>query len=201
MNILVIGGTGSIGAVVAAELKKLAHNVIVAGSKSGDIQLDITKPEQIEDMYKKLPQLDAVVTTTGKTYFGNLDQATADDFSIGINSKLMGQVNVVLIGQKYVSATASFTLTSGILNKDPLVGAANAALVNGALDGFTVAAAIDLPAGMRINIVSPTLLSNSVTKFAAYFSGYKPVDEYEVALAYIKSITGKQTGQIYHVGY
>jgi len=197
MNALIIGGTGSVGKIVASELKKLNYQVMVAGSKSGDVQLDITKPEQIEAMYKQLPQLDVVVVTTGKTHFGSLAHATADNFYIGIHSKLMGQINVVLIGQKYVSPNASFTLTSGILNRDPIVGGANAALVNGALDSFVQAAAIDMPHRMRINIVSPTVLANSMDKYANYFRGYKPVEDHDVALAYIKSIAGGQTGQIY----
>ena len=112
----------------------------------------------------------------------------------------MGQVNLLLIGREYANDGASFTFTSGILNRDPIRTGASAALVNGALDAFVKAAAIELPRGLRINSVSPTVLLEAMGSYAPYFRGYKPAPAADVALAYAKSVEGLQTGQTFIVG-
>src|SRR4051794_39028795 len=101
MKIIIVGATGTIGKHVAAALEK-EHEVIRAGSKSGDVQVDISSPESIEAMYKKVGAFDALVNTSGNGHFGPLGTMTDADFRVGINSKLMGQINLVLIGQHYI---------------------------------------------------------------------------------------------------
>ena len=200
MKIIVIGGTGTIGQAVVKELKE-RHQIIVAGQQHGDIQVDITEPTSIEKMYKSAGHIDAVVATTGKVKFADFSTITADDYYIGLNNKLMGQVNLVLIGLSYINEGGSFTLTSGILNHDPIATATSASMVNGALEGFVISAAIEMPKHLRINLVSPTVITESMPKYAPYFRGFESVSVAQVALAYSKSIEGKQTGKIYKVGY
>lgn len=125
---------------------------------------------------------------------------SADDFTLGLENKLMGQVNLLLIGREFANDGASFTLTSGILNRDPIRTGASAALVNGAIDGFVRSAALELPRGLRINAISPTVVQEAMGSYAPYFRGFKPVNAAEVALAYAKSVEGLQTGQVYQVG-
>lgn len=200
MKILVIGGTGTIGKKVAGLLKP-NHELVIAGSKSGDIQVDITNRDSISKMFKSLGKLDAVVITTGSVHFAPLAKMDTAAFQIGLNSKLMGQVNVVLEGISYLRDGGSFTLTSGILNHDPIVAGSSAAMVNGAIDGFVTGAAIELERGLRINVVSPTMLTESEPTYGPFFAGFKSVPALDVAKAFVKSVEGKQTGQIYRVGY
>jgi NAD(P)-dependent dehydrogenase (short-subunit alcohol dehydrogenase family) len=124
---------------------------------------------------------------------------TPEKFDIGLRDKLMGQVNAVLAGQEFLNDGGSFTLTSGILSEDPIQYGAAVSPVNGALDSFVRAAAIELPRGLRINSVSPTVVAESLDSYRPYFRGYKAAPAREVALAYSKSVEGKQTGQIYKV--
>lgn len=198
MKILIIGGTGTIGKAVANELGK-RHKLIIAGSKTGDVQVDIENVFSIEKMYQSVDSIDAVVITTGKTHFASLTEMTAEHYAIGLRNKLMGQINVVLTGLKYLNSAGSFTLTSGILNRDPIRFATSSAMVNGAIDAFVKAAAIDMPKNIRINVVSPTVLCESMDKLGEYFRGFVPVTTEKVALAYSKSIEGHQTGQVYYV--
>jgi NAD(P)-dependent dehydrogenase (short-subunit alcohol dehydrogenase family) len=118
---------------------------------------------------------------------------------IGLKDKLMGQVNLVLIGRDYANDNGSFTLTSGVLSHDPIRLGACASLVNGALDCFARAAAIELPRGLRINVVSPGLLDESVAALGDYFRGHETVPGKRVANAYVKSVEGRLTGQVLHV--
>lgn len=199
MRILIIGATGTIGQAVVNELKN-RHELILASSKSGDITVDMNDIQSIVKMYEKLPQLDAVVITAGDVHFAPLTAMTSELYKIGINSKLLGQVNVVLQGLKHLNEGGSFTLTSGSANRDPYKQGSSPAMVNGAIDGFVKGAAIELPKSLRINAVSPSILTESMKDFANYFGGFIPVPGEEVAIAYSKSVEGGQTGKIYSVG-
>ena len=200
MKIIVIGGTGTIGSAVVSELKS-RHDIITVGSSHGDIHADILDKASIKSMYKKIGKVDAVVLTTGTVHFGAFEEMDDEKFHIGLKSKLMGQVNSVMLGLEHVNDHGSFTLTSGILTLDPIRYGSSASMVNSAIDGFVRGAAIEMPRGIRINCVSPTVLSESMEGYGPYFRGFKPVPAAEVALAYSKSVEGLQTGQIYPVGY
>ncbi len=125
---------------------------------------------------------------------------TSEQFWVGLRGKLMGQINVVLAGQNYVNDGGSFTLTSGILADEPIREGANATTVNLALEGFVRGAAIELPRGIRINVVSPTVLSESMESYALYFRGFEPVIAQRAAQAYPRSVEGAQRGRVYRVG-
>jgi NAD(P)-dependent dehydrogenase (short-subunit alcohol dehydrogenase family) len=198
MKIIVIGGTGTIGKAIVEELNP-RHEIITAGIKNGDIQIDIANKESIAAMYKKIQSIDAVVLATGQVHFGALTEMEESDYALGLQNKLMGQVNVVLAGLQHINANGSFTLTSGILNRDPIRYGSSAAMVNGALDGFVKSAALEIPNGIRINCVSPTVITEALKSYAPYFRGFNSVSAARVALAYSKSVEGLQTGQIYMV--
>lgn len=198
MRILVIGGTGTIGQSVVSELS-LRHKVIIAGYQNGEVKVDIADKKSIERMFQTVGKVDALVSTTGKVHFGSFPEITEEQYDLGLNNKLMGQVNLVSIGLNYLNDYGSFTLTSGVLNRDPIRFGSSAAMVNGAIDGFVKAAAIEMPRGLRINAVSPTVVTESMDKYADFFRGFVSVPIATVALAYVKSVEGAQTGQVYCV--
>ncbi|WP_415843077.1 NAD-dependent epimerase/dehydratase family protein [Staphylococcus sp. FDAARGOS_39] len=99
MKIVVIGATGTIGKSVSKKLKENNHEVIEVGSKSGDYQLDITSPTEIEQMYKDIKDIDAVVSAT-EEQLSNPYQICLEE-NVAIKSKLLD--NLVLIGQHYLN--------------------------------------------------------------------------------------------------
>ena len=127
-----------------------------------------------------------------------LPAMTDADFRKGVDSKLMGQINLVLIGQRYVNANGSFAITSGSLATDPVKYGSSVSAINAALHGFTLGAAIELENGVRINAVSPSVVEESAGYFP-YFPGTVPVSMERVTQAYVKSVLGAQTGQVYWV--
>ncbi|MEM5433842.1 short chain dehydrogenase [Paraburkholderia diazotrophica] len=199
-RVVVIGATGTLGQAVAAALKA-RHEVIEVGAMRGAHQVDGTDPASIERLFQEIGNVDAVVTATGKVHFGPLTGMTIEQFWIGLRDKLMGQVNFVLAAQKYVNDGGSFTLTSGILADEPISQGVSATTVNLALEGFVRGAAIELPRGIRINVVSPTVLTESMESYAPFFRGFEPVDASKAAQAYLRSVEGAQTGRVYRVGY
>jgi len=194
MKIIVIGGEGTIGKTVANELKK-RHEVLIAGRNSGVIRVDISNIESIKSMFKKTGRLDAIVCCAGAAKWAPFEEMVEEDFYIGIKSKMMGQVNLVRIGQDYLNEGGSFTLTTGILGEDPVFGTTNAALVNGALHGFVTAVSQELKKGHRINVVAPGLVENSADKLGDLFPGHIPVPMHKVAAGYVRSVEGKRTGE------
>jgi NAD(P)-dependent dehydrogenase (short-subunit alcohol dehydrogenase family) len=198
MKVLIVGASGTIGRAVAAELGK-RHDVIAAGRSSGDVRIDITDSASIAAAFKKVGRVDAVVSTAGHVKFAPLAEMNGEDYAIGNKDKLMGQVNLVLLGRESIADGGSFTLTSGVLDSDPIRGGSSASLVNGAINAFVMAAAIELPRGMRINAVSPGLITEAADAFGAFFRGFETVPAARAALAYSRSVEGAQTGRVYRV--
>ena len=199
MKILLIGASGTVGSAVDKELSA-RHEIIRIGRTRGDFQVDISDSASIRALFGKTGKFDALVCAAGNVTFAPLAEMDAQSFALGLQDKLMGQVNLLLIGREFANDGASFTFTSGVLSHDPIRSGASAALVNGALDSFVRAAAIELPRGMRVNSVSPTVLVEAMGSYAPYFRGYKPGAGADVGLAYAKSVEGLQTGQTFHVG-
>lgn len=197
MKIIIVGATGTIGSKVTANLEQ-DHDIIKVGSQSGDIQADITDQESIIDLFEEVESFDALVSTTGAAHFGPLNEMTIEDFKVGLDSKLLGQINLVLEGQDYINPGGSFTLTSGILSDDPVYASSNLAAVNGGINGFVLAASQELEDGVRINAVSPGVVEDSPEFFDA-FPGHKPVEMNHVVRGYRKSVLGAINGQVVEI--
>ena len=198
MKVVVIGATGTIGTAVVAELGG-RHEIVKVARTRGDHQVDIKDIGSIKALFGRLGKVDAIVCAAGGGHFGPLADTTAEQFAGGLKDKLMGQVNLVLAGQAHLKDGGSFTLTSGILSTEPIRNGANLSTVNAAIDAFARAAAIELPRGLRINVVSPTLLTESAGALGEYFRGFEFAPAKRVALAYSRSVEGGQTGQVFKV--
>jgi NAD(P)-dependent dehydrogenase (short-subunit alcohol dehydrogenase family) len=195
MKILIIGGNGTIGKKVSAHLAK-KHEIIIAGRTSGDVTVDITDSKSIEVMFETIGKIDAVLCIAGEAKWAEFDSLTEEDFYIGLRSKLMGQVNLVRIGQDYLNTGGSFTLTTGILADHPVVMTTSAAMVNGGIHSFVKAAALELKNEIRINAVSSGLVEDAVDAYETYFPGHNPIPMKKVINGYVKSVEGRETGQI-----
>lgn len=199
MRILVVGAAGTVGHAAVKALSA-RHEIIRAGRSAGDVSVDLMSEDSVRAMYQKLGKIDAVVACAGHVHFGPVASMSPEQFRKGLDDKLMGQVNLVLLGLAHVNDGGSFTLTSGVLDRDPVRQGANAAAVNGAIGGFVKGAAIEMPRGIRINAVSPGLLEESEKKYEGFFPGHEPVSAARVGLAYVKSVEGALTGQVIIVG-
>jgi len=194
MKILIIGGYGTIGKRVTAALSQ--HELIIAGRSNGDIQVDIQDASSVASMFRQLQSVDACICTAGTGYYGNFATMREEDMMPGIRGKLLGQINLVLIGKDYMREGGSFTLTSGIAAEQPARNGACVAMINGAINSFVLAAAQELKQDKRINAVSPGLVEDSMARYGALFPGYNPVPMQRVANGYVLSVEGAINGQI-----
>ncbi len=198
MKVLLIGASGTIGKRIHDRFAK-KHEVIKASRSGGDVSVDITDAASIQKMYEAVKGIDAVICAAGPAKFGAFSELTEEDFYIGIRGKMMGQVNLVRIGQKYLNDGGSFTLTTGILADEPVFGSVSLALVNGGVNSFVKAAAQELPRGQRINVVSPTVVEDSADNYEDFFPGYVPASMDRVVAGYVRSVEGRITGEIIRI--
>ncbi|WP_437722156.1 short chain dehydrogenase [Sorangium sp. So ce861] len=195
MRVVVVGGTGTIGRSIVAELSK-RHEVVIAARSGGAYRVDITSAASIQAFYREIQGFDALVCAAGDAYLGDFDGMTEEDVAVGVQGKLLGQVRLVLLGRRFLREGGSFTLTSGFLLRDPIPGASNFSMVNGAIEGFVRAAAFELHRSARVNAVSPGLAEESVAVFGPRNPGRLPVPMSTIAAAYVRSVEGFQTGQV-----
>jgi NAD(P)-dependent dehydrogenase (short-subunit alcohol dehydrogenase family) len=196
-RVLLVGASGTLGRAVHAELVQ-RHDVLAA-SRSGKLKVDITDSASIRRLFKKTGKVDAIVCAAGKVHFGALAEMTGELYAIGLRDKLMGQVNLALIGRDYLNDGGSITLITGILAEQPIRLGSSASMVNGAIEAFVRAASVELPRGLRINAVSPNVFAESMPGYAPYFRGFEPIPVARAALAFSRSVEGAQTGQVYKV--
>jgi len=195
MKVIIVGAAGAVGNTAVQALSG-RHEVISVGRTTGDVQMDIEDVDSIRAMYQQVGKVDAVVSAVGHVHFGAVHEMTSEQFMMGVNRKVLPQVNLVLEGLEYVNDGGSFTVTSGVLNRDPIRGGSCAAAANGALDGFVRGAAVDMPRGIRINAVSPAVLEVCRAKYDGFFHGHRHVSNEAVGLAYSKAVEGCLSGQV-----
>ena len=198
MRVLIVGAFGTIGKYVTQELSR-DTDIITASYSQGDLQVDLNSIDSINAMYEKINMdLDAVVCVASRgVVLKHLTEMQVTDYHESLKQKFYGQIQLVLAGIDKMKEGGSFTLTTGIMNRDFIKHGSAPAIVNSAVEGFVRSACLELPNKLRLNAVSPALLEDSVEAYADYCPGYEPVSGQKVARSYRRSIYGIQTGQIF----
>ncbi|AJC49182.1 short chain dehydrogenase [Allofrancisella guangzhouensis] len=201
-KVVLVGATGVIGSATYKILVEAGFDVasVNFSGKGADYKVDIQDTSSIYALFEQIESFDALVSTTGKVAFKDIRHIEQKDWGLSLSNKLLGQINLVQIGAKYVSKGGSFTLTSGILNVQPIANGTIAATINSALEGFVKAASLEYT-DFRINIVSPTVVEEALEKYAPFFVGFKAIKASCVAKAYLKSVAGIANGEVIKVGF
>ncbi len=199
MKILVVGPNGTIGKEVANLLKNNGHEVIGA-SRSTTPALDIAKPESIDNFYKNLGEVDAIICVAGDAAFAALNTMTNDQIQLSVNSKLLGQVNLVRKGLNNLRAGGIFIITGGTLAYSPMLQTSLLAMVNAGLEGFARAVALELTENRRIVIVHPAWVAETAAKMGSDPSPWP--DAIKTAQTYLNALKGTKNGEpVFVEGY
>jgi NAD(P)-dependent dehydrogenase (short-subunit alcohol dehydrogenase family) len=186
MKILLIGANGSIGKLIYPVIAE-NHEVVTAGRKHGDFMVDLSSFLSIEDLFKQITNIDGVICTAGDSISDELPLMNNEKYMVGILHKLLSQINLVLVGMKFLNDNGSFTLISGKMGEQPAKTASGKAVANGAINSFVLGAALEMPRGIRINVVSPSKITD--------------VSATDLAAGYLKSIDTLCNGEIIRIGY
>lgn len=192
MKIIVVGATGTIGNAVVEALSK-THDVVKAGYSDGDVKVDLGSKASIESMYEAIGPVDAVISTAGVAGFGPFAELDDDAYALALGNKLMGQVNLVRVGQRHLKDGGSITLTAGVLSRQPMPGSVVLSTANGALESFAKAAALEVDRGLRVNTVSPVFVKETMEMM-----GMDPssgVSATDTAKAYVAAVEGIMSGE------
>ncbi|MBO0589956.1 short chain dehydrogenase [Cellulophaga sp. E16_2] len=198
-TIILIGANGKMGQAALTGLGK--HKIITAGRSADnyDFQVDITNEASLRKLYEDVGHFDAVVNTVGVCEYANFTEMTEEQWMSTILSKMMGQINIVRIGQEYIADKGSFTLITGILNTKPIPFAIADATTSGAIDTFVKCVAFEMPRGIRVNSINPTVLEEAWDVYGEMMPGFEPVPGKLVGKAFERSVDGFITGQVIFV--
>ena len=194
MRILIIGASGTIGKAVVDALAA-RHDIVAASRNKSHEQVDIADPASLRALFQRVGRVDAIVSAAGNAAWKPLADLTDADFAFSLANKLMGQVNVARYGVGSVKDGGSITLTSGVLAQQPSPGSSAVSLVNAGLEGFARAATLDAPRGIRINVVSPPWVAETLTAMGRDPSGGLPAAN--VARSYVESVEGTARGEVF----
>lgn len=197
-TVILIGALGKMG---QAALTGLGNHKVITAGRSGAVDhiVDITDEKSIEALYQKVGHFDAVVNTVGFCEYATFAEMTEAQWMTTVMSKMMGQINLVRIGQKYIADGGSFTLISGILNVKPIPYAIADATTSGAIDTFVKCVAYEMPRNTRINVVNPTVLAEAWDVYGEMMPGFEPVPGKLVGKAFERSVDGFINGKVIFV--
>lgn len=186
MKILIIGANGHIGKIITPILEQ-RHKVTTAGRNSGEVSVDISSIASLENLFAQIGAIDAIVCAAGDSVTGDLFSMTDEKYFVGLQQKLLAQINLVIVGLKHMNDSGSFTLISGKMGENPAKGSSGKAVTNGAVNSFVIAAALEMPRGIRINVISPSKITDITAE--------------NLIKGYLKSIETSVNGEIIRIGY
>ncbi len=193
-KIIVVGATGRLGRVVVNGLKD--YEVIRAGRSGPDLKIDALDFESVSDLFASVGTFDGLISCIGGTPFKTFEELTMEDFALGMSKKCFSQLNLAKAAIPFLSDNGSITLTSGIIGDEPILAGSCAAAANGALNMSVSTLAAEYAGRLRINVVSPSIIENSVEDYGMLFDGFEPTSEKRIIEAYRRTISAPISGRV-----
>lgn len=193
-KIVVVGATGRLGRVVVGGLND--YEVIRAGRSGPDLKIDALDFESVSDVFASVGTFDGLISCIGGTPFKTFEELTMEDFALGLSKKCFSQLNLAKAAIPYLTENGSITLTSGIIGDEPILAGSCAAAANGALNMCVSTLAAEYAGKLRINIVSPSIIENSVEDYGMLFDGFEPTSKKRIVEAYRRTISAPISGRV-----
>ncbi|MBT3456831.1 MAG: short chain dehydrogenase [Thiotrichales bacterium] len=193
-KIIVVGSTGRLGRVVVSGLED--YEVIRAGRSGPDLKIDALDFESVSNVFASVGSFDGLVSCIGGTPFKTFEELTMEDFATGLSKKCFSQLNLAKAAIPFLTENGSITLTSGIIGDEPILAGSCAAAANGALNMCVSTLAAEYAGKLRINIVSPSIIENSVEDYGMLFDGFEPTSEKRIIEVYRRTISAPISGRV-----
>ena len=193
-KIVVVGATGRLGRVVVGGLSD--YEVVRAGRSGPDLKIDALDFGSVSDVFASVGTFDGLISCIGGTPFKTFEELTMEDFALGLSKKCFSQLNLAKAAIPYLTENGSITLTSGIIGDEPILAGSCAAAANGALNMCVSTLAAEYAGKLRINIVSPSIIENSVEDYGMLFDGFEPTSKKRIVEAYRRTISAPISGRV-----
>lgn len=191
-RILILGSTGLLGTSIEEQLKGKA-DVIGASFNHPENSFDLSKHNSLKSLFEKVGKVDAIICTVGMVEFDSWENEDDSKWNFGIANKMMGQINTIRFGQKYVNEGGFIILTTGILAHYPMKGSCITTTVNVAVEVAIKSVAFDMK-HIRFNAVSPGWICETLEKYGMDTSLGLPAST--IAEYYTKLVENSVSGEI-----
>jgi NAD(P)-dependent dehydrogenase (short-subunit alcohol dehydrogenase family) len=170
-KVVVVGGSSGIGLATAELAKREGADVIIASRNAGRldaiaarlnviaIPADVTKDDDIANLFRRCGPVDHVVVTAAQLKTGPFKTVAMEDVRATMESKFWGAWRVARSAE--IRANGSLTLVSGYLSIRPRANSAIVGAANGALESLARSLALEL-APVRVNAVSPGIIDTPI---------------------------------------
>jgi NAD(P)-dependent dehydrogenase (short-subunit alcohol dehydrogenase family) len=170
-KVVVVGGSSGIGLATAELAKREGADVIIASRNAARldaiaaklnviaIPADVTKDDDVANLFRRCGQVDHVVITAAQLKTGPFKTVAMEDVRATMESKFWGAWRVARSAD--IRSGGSLTLVSGYLSIRPRPNSAIVGAANGALESLTRSLALEL-APVRVNAVSPGIIDTPI---------------------------------------
>jgi NAD(P)-dependent dehydrogenase (short-subunit alcohol dehydrogenase family) len=170
-KVVVVGGSSGIGLATAELAKREGADVIIASRNAERldaiaarlniiaIPADVTKDDDIANLFRRCGLVDHVVVTAAQLKTGPFKTVAMEDVRATMESKFWGAWRVARSAE--IRSGGSLTLVSGFLSIRPRPNSAIVGAANGALESLARSLALEL-APVRVNAVSPGIIDTPI---------------------------------------
>ncbi|PTL85724.1 SDR family oxidoreductase [Vitiosangium sp. GDMCC 1.1324] len=172
-RVIVVGAGSGIGRSVAIAASEAGASVVLAGRKREALEataallkgprevrpLDASREDEVGAFFETIGPFDHLVSTASQGASGSITELGTAAIERAFAAKLWAPIFLVKHAARRIAREGSFTFFSGFRAVKPSPGASITSLVNGGLEAFTKAMAVEL-APIRVNAISPGVVDS-----------------------------------------
>ena len=171
---LITGGTRGIGAAIANRLREDGFDVVTLARSSGDVQADVSDPEQVKAAFDHVRErygpVTVLVNNAGVTRDGLTIRMGADDWDAVLDTNLSGAFHCTrrALDDMLSARWGRIVNVSSVVAERANPGQANYVAAKAGLLGFTRTVAREMARkGITCNAVTPGVIDTGMTSNVA----------------------------------
>lgn len=172
-QLVVVGAGSGIGRSLAISAAAAGASVALVGRRREPLEAtaaalraphslhiaDVTIEAEVAALIESIGAFDHLACTATETAPGRVADVPLAGVERAIATKLWAPLFLVRYGVRHIAPHGSFTFFSGIRGARPAAGSSITSLVNGGLEAFARAMAVEL-GPIRVNVVSPGIVDS-----------------------------------------
>jgi NAD(P)-dependent dehydrogenase (short-subunit alcohol dehydrogenase family) len=172
-KLIVVGAGSGIGRAIAIAGVAAGASLVLVGRRREPLEAtaallsrearvytaDVTDENEVVRLFDSIGAFDHLACTATQAAAGRVTTLDAAAVQRAFAAKLWAPLFLVKHGAPRIAPTGSFTFFSGIRGARPTAGTSMTSLVNGGLEAFARAMAVEL-GPVRVNVISPGIVDS-----------------------------------------